>query len=136
MSRGGNLLLNIGPDAAGEWDSTAYQRLKEIGDWMHINQEAIYETKPIFPYEYKVDEANRFVFTEAKDGAVYAILICEKNSSTPIELDLALFKKQFKQLIPLSNKKQLQKIARNTKTITLKKKNYFGTACTVFKLTD
>jgi alpha-L-fucosidase len=128
--------LNIGPDATGEWDTTAYLRLKEIGDWMAINQEAIYETKPIFPYEYKVDETNRFVFTEAKNGAVYAILICEKNINTAIKLDLTSFKKQFHQLIPLSNKKQLQKVARNTKTITLKKKNYFGTACTVFKLTD
>ena len=136
VSRGGNLLLNIGPDATGEWDSTAYQCLKEIGDWMHINQEAIYETKPIFPYEYKVDEANRFVFTEAKDGAVYAILICEKNSSTPIELDLALFKKQFKQLIPLSNKKQLQKIAANTTKVTLNKTKRLAHNCFVFKLID
>ena len=136
VSRGGNLLLNIGPDATGEWDTTAYLRLKEIGDWMHINQAAIYGTKPIFPYEYKVDETNRIVFTEAKDGAVYAILICEKNSNTPIELDLALFKKQFKQLIPLSNKKQLQKIAANTKKVTLKKMNYFGSTCSVFKLME
>jgi alpha-L-fucosidase len=128
--------LNIGPDATGEWDTTAYLRLKEIGDWMHINQAAIYGTKPIFPYEYKVDETNRFVFTEAKDGAVYAILICEKNSNTPIELDLALFKKQFKQLIPLSNKKQLQKIATNTSKVTLKKMNYFGSTCSVFKLME
>jgi hypothetical protein len=103
---------------------------------MAINQEAIYETKPIFPYEYKVDETNRFVFTEAKNGAVYAILICEKNSNTSITLDLSMFKKQFHQLVSLSDKKPIQKVAKNTNTITLKKRKYFGSICYVFKLLE
>ncbi len=46
VAMGGNLLLNIGPDKDGQWDDTAYVRLKEIGDWMKINGEAIYSTKP------------------------------------------------------------------------------------------
>ncbi len=50
VSRGGNLLLNIGPSPDGDWDDTAYARLKEIGAWMAINSEAIYSTHPIRPY--------------------------------------------------------------------------------------
>ncbi|HTR30921.1 MAG TPA: family 20 glycosylhydrolase [Puia sp.] len=50
VSRGGNLLLNIGPSPDGDFDDTAYARLKEIGAWMNINGEAIYGTHPIRPY--------------------------------------------------------------------------------------
>ncbi len=32
VSKGGNFLLNIGPSAKGDFDETAYERLKEIGD--------------------------------------------------------------------------------------------------------
>jgi alpha-L-fucosidase len=45
-SRGGNLLLDIGPKADGTIPVIMEQRLKEIGDWLKINGEAIYGTKP------------------------------------------------------------------------------------------
>lgn len=45
-SRGGNLLLDIGPKADGTIPVIMEQRLKEIGDWMKINGEAIYGTEP------------------------------------------------------------------------------------------
>ena len=46
VSRGGNLLLDIGPKADGTIPVIMEQRLKEIGDWMKVNGEAIYGTKP------------------------------------------------------------------------------------------
>lgn len=45
VSRGGNLLLNIGPRADGLIPVIMQQRLSDIGDWLEINGEAIYETK-------------------------------------------------------------------------------------------
>jgi alpha-L-fucosidase len=39
VSRGGNFLLNIGPDSKGELDPVAYDRLNEIGDWMKLWQQ-------------------------------------------------------------------------------------------------
>ncbi len=63
VSRGGNLLLNIGPSPDGDWDDTAYARLKEIGAWMAINGEAIYGTHPIRPYA----SAN-ICLTQSKDS--------------------------------------------------------------------
>jgi len=44
-SKGGNYLLNIGPKPDGSFPQESVTRLKEIGDWMRINQEAIYKTK-------------------------------------------------------------------------------------------
>ena len=46
VSRGGNLLLDIGPKADGTIPVIMEQRLNQIGDWLKINGEAIYGTKP------------------------------------------------------------------------------------------
>ena len=39
---GGNLILNVGPTARGEFDYRACERLDAIGEWMHFNSRAIY----------------------------------------------------------------------------------------------
>jgi len=44
VSRGGNLLLNIGPAADGTIPVIMQQRLKDMGDWLQINGDAIYRT--------------------------------------------------------------------------------------------
>lgn len=42
VSKGGNLLLNVGPTARGSIDYRAQQKLSEIGEWMKWNSKAIY----------------------------------------------------------------------------------------------
>src|SRR5215213_4562466 len=44
VSRGGNFLLDIGPDEHGKIPPIMQERLLEIGDWLAINGEAIYGT--------------------------------------------------------------------------------------------
>jgi len=44
VSKGGNLLLNIGPDAHGRVPEAAQQTLRGVGAWMKVNSEAIYGT--------------------------------------------------------------------------------------------
>lgn len=62
VSRGGSLLLNIGPSPEGDFDPVAYERLREIGEWMKVNGEAIYGTVPLAPYE-----KGSWVFLQSKD---------------------------------------------------------------------
>jgi alpha-L-fucosidase len=44
VSKNGNLLLNIGPRADGTIPEIMQQRLREIGAWLAVNGEAIYDT--------------------------------------------------------------------------------------------
>ncbi|MBX2925058.1 MAG: alpha-L-fucosidase [Chitinophagaceae bacterium] len=74
VSRGGNLLLNIGPGPDGDWDPNAYTRLQQIGAWMKINGEAIHGSQPLAPYE-----SGNIHYTQSKDGKKqYAFLLSEK----------------------------------------------------------
>lgn len=78
VAKGGNFLLNIGPDANGEWATDAYDRLRKIGDWMKVNGEAIYGTRPIAPYK-----ETKVCFTSKKDGTVYAIYLAGPDEEMP-----------------------------------------------------
>lgn len=42
VSKNGNMILNVGPDANGEFPQGAKQVLKEVGDWLQYNGESIY----------------------------------------------------------------------------------------------
>lgn len=91
VSRGGNFLLNIGPDPNGDWDPVAYERLQEIGNWMKVNSEAIYASKPVAPYE-----SGQIVYTQHKDGsAIYAFYLAgEQEHTLPARIDLPGMKAQ------------------------------------------
>jgi alpha-L-fucosidase len=78
VSKGGNFLLNIGPNAEGELPAESLNRLRDIGDWMKVNGEAIYKTRPIAPYK----EA-KTCFTSLADGTVYAIYLAEEDEAAP-----------------------------------------------------
>lgn len=76
VSRGGNFLLNIGPGPDGDWDPVAYSRLEEIGKWININGEGIYNSKPIAPYS-----TDNIYYTQSKDGkSIYAFYLSEKDA--------------------------------------------------------
>ncbi|MES2279283.1 MAG: alpha-L-fucosidase [Bacteroidota bacterium] len=53
-SKGGNYLLNVGPDPMGDFPKESVESLKAIGAWMKVNSEAIYATKasPLKPLDW------------------------------------------------------------------------------------
>lgn len=52
-SKGGNLLLNVGPTGEGVIPEESAQVLREAGEWLARNGNAIYGTRPLpFPYHF------------------------------------------------------------------------------------
>ncbi|SZD72831.1 Alpha-L-fucosidase [Candidatus Ornithobacterium hominis] len=50
ISKGGNLLLNIGPKADGTIAEPQIQRLNALGDWIRKHHEAVFDTQEGLPY--------------------------------------------------------------------------------------
>lgn len=46
VAKNGNLLLNVGPYADGSFHPDAVAALEKVGDWLRLNGEAIYGTRP------------------------------------------------------------------------------------------
>ena len=76
VSRGGNFLLNIGPSPEGDFADTAYSRLADIGKWMEVHGNGIYNTIPLAPYEednvvylQSKDRKKQFIYVLANPGS-------------------------------------------------------------------
>ncbi len=67
VSRGGNLLLNIGPAADGTIPVVMQERLIEIGQWLHINGEGIYNTRTN-TLKQLISEEQKLYFTKNEES--------------------------------------------------------------------
>ena len=69
-AKGGNLLLNVGPQPDGVIPFEQERRMRELALWLFINGEAIYEIRP-----WHVIREGDIWFTKAKDAdTVYAFI--------------------------------------------------------------
>ena len=69
VAKGGSLLLGVGPTPQGLIEPEVVKILEEIGAWMKLNGEAIYNTRCLANYQ-----AEDLWFTTSKDGKyVYAL---------------------------------------------------------------
>jgi alpha-L-fucosidase len=103
-SKGGNYLLNVGPDGNGVIPEASIKVLKEIGSWMKVNGEAVYGTTrwstlkegptvlEMKSTTARKDQGFNTVFTSEdfwftqKDNNVYAIsLACTSDDTVRLE---------------------------------------------------
>lgn len=100
VSKNGILLLNISPMADGTIPNVQKEVLMELGDWLEINGEAIYATRPWKTFGQgptRMKKSGEFVgrvdytpkdirFTQSKDGkALYVIVLGLPQSEIKLE---------------------------------------------------
>jgi alpha-L-fucosidase len=82
VSRGGNLLLDIGPKADGTIPVIMEERLSQIGDWLKINGDAIYGTKPwTAPRQWSVGEVPKVEYNKEYSTPYDVTKLTEKPES-------------------------------------------------------
>ncbi len=102
VSKNGNLLLNIGPKANGKMPAYEVNLLKEVGNWLKINGQAIYESKPYLVFGEGPTKEDEGKFSEkqalytSKDfrfttnhGAIYVHVLNPKDEDTFIVKNLS-----------------------------------------------
>ena len=77
VSCGGNLLMNVGPNKDGVIVPIFEERLRQLGDWLAVNGEAIYSSSP---WSHQNDSSNSAVWYTSKvspeEGRlVYGVLL-------------------------------------------------------------
>ena len=65
-SKNGALLLNIGPRPDGTIPEPEEQMLLQVGDWLNLNGEAIYDTRPWKVYGEGPTQVESGMFTDTK----------------------------------------------------------------------
>ena len=66
VANGGGMILNVGPKSDGQIPLIQQERLIQLGDWLHINGDAIYGSEP-----YIVKEEERMVQRERVDANLH-----------------------------------------------------------------
>ncbi len=70
VSCGGNVLINVGPTKDGKIVPIFEERLLQLGAWLGVNGQAIYESKP---WTHQNDTLTQGVWYTQREGKVYGI---------------------------------------------------------------
>jgi alpha-L-fucosidase len=81
VSKNGNLLLNVGPKADGTIPENQLKRLTDLGEWMKINSEGIYDTHPYVVPSAVLKDETKLRFTQKNDELYIFLLSAPKDKS-------------------------------------------------------
>jgi alpha-L-fucosidase len=88
VSKNGNLLLDVGPEADGTIPAVQMSRLEALGAWLKQNGEAIYATRPWVRAEGKTADNIPVRFTQA-NSFLYVTLLGEPKAGSVTVKNLA-----------------------------------------------
>jgi len=87
VAKGGNFQVGFGPDPTGKWPQEMIDRVVYVGDWLKVNGESIFATRPYLRYH----EGTDLRFTRSKDQK-YVYIISLKWPGTALASTLVYAK--------------------------------------------
>jgi alpha-L-fucosidase len=82
VCNGGNYLLNSGPMGNGELDPEAIRLYDVLGEWMKLNSQSIYDTRPN-PFDYRPEWGDVCI---SKDGTILYLHVLEMPETGVVSL--------------------------------------------------
>ncbi|MBR0055783.1 MAG: alpha-L-fucosidase [Kiritimatiellae bacterium] len=73
VSKGGNVIMNVGPTATGEFDYRALERLADYGKWLKVNGDSIYGCTAA-PEEFKAPPNTLLTYNPASNRLFMHVL--------------------------------------------------------------
>jgi alpha-L-fucosidase len=115
VANGGNLILNVGPTARGEFDYRANNALDSIGYWMHANSKSIYNCT-YAPKEFIAPNDTRLTYNK-QIGRLYVHLL--KYSGGKIKLTGFKNKVKYAQFLHDNSELQIEKEDKHNNDLVL-----------------
>lgn len=121
VANGGNLLLNVGPTARGEFDNRANTALDSLALWMHANSKSIYHCT-FAPADFKTTENIRLTYNQ--DAKKLYVHLFEYPNTGSISLEGYKDKTKYAQFLHDNSEVQIdtEKSTGNTLVLKLPKK--------------
>ncbi|KAI8381456.1 alpha-L-fucosidase-domain-containing protein [Radiomyces spectabilis] len=106
VAKGGNFLLNIGPEASGDIPRPMQSRLQAIGLWLNTVEKSIFDAEPY--WVQKEESSSSLRFTIARDGLSMYIFAFDAPSASQLVVTtpIAVLDTQENTVIQLMNSQQ------------------------------
>lgn len=118
VSKGGNLALNLTPRPDGALPADQVQSIREMGKWLQVHGDGIYETQVCAPYQ-----EDNICYT-GKPGRIFAFYKYVQDQSLPESLTLGV-RRKIKSITLMRTGEEVS-FSRNEKGVTIDTKGISG----------
>jgi alpha-L-fucosidase len=134
VSKNGNLLINVGPKADGSIPDNQLAPLKDLGKWLTLNGEGIFETNSWKRAGQKLDDKTELRFTR-KNKSLYVFFLTQPKNRT-VDIPECVVAKDAKAILVGEKNRELRLVRMGDKVQIELPKNLSYTSAFLVKVSD
>lgn len=134
VSKNGNLLLNVGPSDNGTIPEIQLEPLRDLGNWLRVNGEGIYDSKPWKTFSYKNAGGLDLRFTKNENNLYVFIFSLPQNNTVHVP---HLGSSIDSEVIVFGDRNRTAKLSKSGNGVNIKlPDNLKPSFCTMLKITN